>query len=123
MLRRMTLAENGRVQDQELAIGVEDFQVEFGVDTSALTGINRGSINRYVAPDNPILNPTHANYISDAQILSIRVWILMRAQNPELNYVNDAIYTYGDNTVTTSGADDFRRLLVSRTFQVRNSEL
>ena len=129
MLRRITLTDGGAapvVQDQELAIGVEDFQIEFGVDTSPLVHENRNSINRYVAPDNDMFDPTHANFNPEVQILSVRVWLMLRAQNAELNYTNTDTYSYADKTgadaFTPAAGDAFRRLLVSRTFFVRNME-
>ena len=125
MLRRVSLTVNSAapsVEEQELALGVEDLQIEFGIDTSAFDSNSRGSINRYVTPDNTDLN------LANVQILSVRIWVLMRAQNDELNYLNTNTYSYGNKIGTdaytpNSGAGDgFRRLLVSRTFHVRNMQ-
>jgi hypothetical protein len=99
-------------------------QVQFGVDPSG-TG---GSAQRYV---NPGAIPT------GAQIVSVRIWLLVRAENPEVGFVDTRTYEYGDrsagtgttnnlNDVAAAGrayvpADSFRRLLVSRTIQLRNA--
>ena len=124
MLRRITLVDGGtvpKVQDHEISAGVQDFQIEFGIDTSDITDSSRGSINRYVAPDSEILvNNGNANYKPDAQILSVRVWILMQALNEEQNFNNTDTYTYAG--VSESYDDSYRRLLVNRTFQVRNMQ-
>jgi type IV pilus assembly protein PilW len=122
MLRRMTLVDGGsspEVQNQEIAIGVEDLQVEFGIDTDDFDNPNRGSINRYVNADNAVL----AN--ANTQILSVRIWLLMRSQNEELNYQNTDTYDYAEKTGLNAftANDSFRRLLVTRTYQVRNMEL
>ncbi|MBT8142334.1 MAG: prepilin-type N-terminal cleavage/methylation domain-containing protein [Gammaproteobacteria bacterium] len=122
MLRRITLVDGGAepsVADNEFAVGVEDLQIEFGIDTSSLGSPGRGSINRYVAPDNAVLNNPGVT------IRSVRVWLLMRSQFPEQNYTNTTTYAYGDkNGLSAYTPDDaFRRLLVSRTYQIRNMEI
>ncbi len=123
MLRRITLVDGGsvpKVQDREISAGVQDFQVEFGIDISPVTSSERGSINRYVSPNSGILVSTHADYNPEAQILSVRVWVLMQALNEELNFNNTATYSYAGTDTTVN--DGYRRLLVNRTFQVRNMQ-
>ena len=123
MLRRITLVDGGsvpKVQDREISAGVQDFQVEFGIDTSTVTSPERGSVNRYVSPDSGILDKDHADHNPEAQILSVRVWILMQALNEELNFNNTATYSYAGTDTTVD--DGYRRLLVNRTFQVRNMQ-
>ena len=123
MLRRITLVDGGAlpaVQDHEISTGVQDFQVEFGIDISPVTSSQRGSINRYVSPDSGILVNGHTNYRPEAQILSVRVWILMQALNEEQNFNNTDTYTYAG--ISTTVNDSYRRLLVNRTFQVRNMQ-
>lgn len=122
MMRKLALVGGPAVQDRELAVGVEDFQIEFGIDTSGYANANRGSINRYVRPDSVIIDPTQvgAGYNPEAEILSARVWLLMRTENEELNYTNDKTYSFAGKTVTPN--DAFRRLLVSSTFYIRNRE-
>ena len=122
MMRKLTLISGPAVQDRELAIGVEDFQIEYGIDTSGYASANRGSINRYITPDNPILIPTDVAFNPEAEILSVKVWLLMRAENEEMNYINDNIYSYAGNGVVAPFNDAYRRLLVSSTFYIRNRE-
>ena len=115
MLRRITLVDSGTapaVQDREISSGVQDFQVEFGIDTSAFDSAERGSINGYVSPDSSLLDN------ADTQILSVRVWVLMQALNQEQNFNNTDTYSYAG--IDTKVDDAYRRLLVNRTFQVRN---
>lgn len=122
MMRKLTLISGPAVQDRELAIGVEDFQIEYGIDTSGYASANRGSINRYITPDNPILIPTDVAFNPEAEILSVKIWLLMRAENEEMNYINDNIYSYAGNGVVAPFDDAYRRLLVSSTFYIRNRE-
>ena len=46
-----------RIVDQEVLPGVEDLQVQFGVDTDPAGRAGRGSVNRYVNPGDPIIDP------------------------------------------------------------------
>jgi hypothetical protein len=108
----------------EIIPGIEDMQVQFGVDPSGTAG----SAQRYV---NPSAIP------ASAQIVSVRIWLLVRAENPEVGFRDNRTYQYADRTTATgttanlntagsagfayAPADGFRRLLVSRTIQLRNA--
>jgi type IV pilus assembly protein PilW len=125
-LRRHALIAGStfNVPGDEIIPGIEDMQVQFGVDPSG-TG---GSAQRYV---NPGAIPT------GAQIVSVRIWLLVRAENPEVGFTDTRTYEYGDRSIDTGStadlndagaaglayvpADGFRRLLVSRTIQLRNA--
>jgi type IV pilus assembly protein PilW len=123
-LRRYALVTGPAFQTDEVIPGVEDLQVQFGVDPSGTSG----SAARYVNPDE----------INDGeQIVAVRLWLLVRAENPEVGFIDGTTYEYADRSAangTTSnlnaaGAatqayrpyDNFRRLLVSRTIQIRNA--
>jgi type IV pilus assembly protein PilW len=109
--------------DEEIIPGVEDMQIQFGIDTSS-----DGSAERYVDPT--AIAPT-------AQVVSVRIWLLVRAENPEVGFRDNRTYEYGDrltatgttadlNAANAAGrayrpADGFRRMLVSRTIQLRNA--
>jgi type IV pilus assembly protein PilW len=127
-LRRRALGTDGAnpvfLVPDEIIPGIEDMQVQFGIDPSGTAG----SAQRYV---NPSAIP------SGAQIVSVRIWLLVRAENPEVGFRDNRTYQYGDrattagttanlNTAGSAGfayapADGFRRLLVSRTIQLRNA--
>jgi type IV pilus assembly protein PilW len=99
--------------DEEVIAGVEDMQVQFGVETDAATAPNAVA-QRYVDPE---------SVPAGAQIVSVRLWLRVRADAPEVGFKDGRSYTYGDkNNVAVSGAvRGFRRLLVSRTIQLRNA--
>ncbi len=137
-LRRKSLTTVGGVKqfiDQEIMPGVEDLQVQFGIDATGLTGV----ATRYVDP-----NAVPAG----AAVVAVRVWLLLRSDAPEPGLIDNRIYTYGDrlsangaavSTLNAAGSAGrvfqpslaasnaltsikrFRRLLVCRTFQIRNS--
>jgi type IV pilus assembly protein PilW len=113
-------------QDEEILPGVEDLQVQLGIDPSGTTGI----ASQYVDP------VTAANIPAGAQVVSVRLWILVRADQPETGFVDSRIYAYANRAVAngtvsslaTANAgkayqpnDNYRRLLVSRTVQLRNA--
>jgi type IV pilus assembly protein PilW len=72
-----------------------------------------GVPTRYVNPGDPLLNT--------ALVVTARVWLLVRAENPEVGFVDSRTYNYAD-VVNYQPNDGFRRLLVSRTIQVRNTQ-
>lgn len=106
-LRRQALVAGPDFQDQEIVPGVEDLQIQLGIDPSGLTGI----ATQYVDPDDVIP--------ASAQVIAVRVWILVRSENPEVGFTDGRTYTYASRTYTPN--DGFRRVLFSRTIQVRNS--
>jgi type IV pilus assembly protein PilW len=119
-LRRKTLQTDGTIGDEEVMSGVEDLQVQFGIDTDPPGAVNRGSVDRYVNPDNPIIDPTNAAFDPNVEILAVRVWLRIRAERPENGFVDQTNYVYADQNVPAIG-DSFRRVLVSKTIYLRNT--
>lgn len=126
-LRRYNLVATPRFDDEEILPGVEDLQMQFGVDLGAddngdgiiddddgngMPDRYPGIARQYVNPGDPIL--------ATAQVVAVRLWILVRAETPEVGYRNDGPYNYAD-VVNYIPGDGFRRLLVSRTIQIRNT--
>jgi type IV pilus assembly protein PilW len=119
-LRRWTLAPGPAMVDMEVLSGVEDMQIELGVDTDPIGIPTRGSINQFVAADAAILDPTDALFNPNAQVLAVRLWLLVRAQNREPDYT-DNVFAYSDrNWGAAIAPTDVRRLLVSKTVYLRN---
>lgn len=119
-LRRKTL-QGLRVVDQEVMPGVEDIQIQFGVDTDPRNGDARGAIDRYVNPDDPILDPGSAAHLPEATILALRVWLRVRAEFPENGFRDTTTYEYAGHRYTPQGRDaGYRRIVVSKTIYLRN---
>jgi type IV pilus assembly protein PilW len=106
-LRRVALIDGPTFRDEEIIPGVEDMQIEFGVDPTGTTG----RAARYVSPDE--VNPGE-------QIVSVRIWLLIRSDEEEVGFRDDRTYQYADREAYQPN-DRYRRLLVSRTIQVRNA--
>jgi type IV pilus assembly protein PilW len=135
-LRRKTLSSGGvlKFADQEIIAGIEDMQIQFGIDPTGNTGV----ATRYVNPD---------AVPATAQIVAVRIWLLVRADTAEQSFTDDHIYEYGDRLQATGVTGDLnnaggagmayqpslnpdatltgprhaRRLLISRTIMVRNA--
>lgn len=88
-----------------LARGVEDLQIEFGIDTDA-----DGSANVYLAA--PL-----ASQIS--QVVSAKIFILVRSEDADISYLNDKVYTLS-NAAPFTPNDNFYRRAFSTTVGIRN---
>ena len=104
-LRRMTLGNGPTLNDEELVAGVEDLQIQLGIDTDA-----DGSVNSYLSPGSAAL--------AGARIVAVRLWLRLRAENAEVGFTDGATYEYAGRKVEP--ADSLRRLVVSTTIQLRN---
>jgi type IV pilus assembly protein PilW len=118
-------------EDTAIMPGIEDMQVQFGLDTGDYDG--NGTIdpdqdqNADGIPDAPngiatrYINPSAGSLAAFAglQVVSVRIWLLVRAERPEPGFVNLEKYEYAG--VTYEPKDNIRRALVSRTIQLRNA--
>lgn len=110
----------GAVQNQELVTGIEDLQIQFGVDTNVPGHANRGSIDRYLNPSDPMITPGAPGFDPNAEILAVRVWLRVRAERRENGFQDTAVYQYADQNVGPFN-DAFRRMVVSKTIYLRNA--
>lgn len=110
-LRRLVLSDDGAggttITDEEVVSGIEDFQVQFGVDDTG-----DGSINRYKNPEAPGL------LVDD--IVAVRIWLMVRSTRGELGYLDTATYNYGSKSFQPN--DNVRRMLTSTTITLRNDD-
>lgn len=109
-----------RIIDQEVFPGVEDMQIELGVDADAPGASGRGIVDFYLSPGDPALDPGAPAFLPDAVIRTIRVWLLVRAEWPENGFVDNRSYAYADRLMPPPN-DAYRRELVSSTVYLRNT--
>ncbi len=117
-LRRIVLRMNGGVAtivDEEVAPGVENLQVQFGLDVN-----EDNTVDRYVNPGADVYDPTNSAYIPGARIITARVWIVVRSIDREVGLTHERAYTPGDVDLGTP-TDEFRRMQVSKTILLRNA--
>ena len=122
-VKSLTRSGTGVVFDEdEVMPGVEDLQVQFGIAASGNAeapaaspfGVTSGRVARYVDPGSPDLRW--------AQVVSVRVWLRVRADLPEPSFVDARTYRYANAVYTPSGAErNYRRVLLTRTTTLRNA--
>jgi type IV pilus assembly protein PilW len=88
-----------------LAEGIEDFQVEFGVDTDG-----DGIANQYKPDPTPV-------EMSD--VTAVRIYIMVRSTDPDFTYDNDKTYLLSNAPNYTPGDNYYRRTFTT-TILMRN---
>jgi type IV pilus assembly protein PilW len=111
-LRRKLLQTGPRVVDEELMPGVEDLQLQLGLDLDPPGTPGRGSVDVWVNPEDPRLADV------DARVAGARVWLLVGADDP-VRTARTPLPAYADRAAPTP--TDRRRLLVARSFALRNT--
>jgi type IV pilus assembly protein PilW len=117
-LRRKTLGVNGgapAIVDIEIAPGIENMQLQFGVD---MDGDN--TVDRYVNPGDAVIDPASAGFVATAAVITARIWLVVRSVSPEAGIVDLRDYEPGDVDLGVPN-DQFRRLMVSKTILLRNA--
>lgn len=116
-LRRLILDSNGALRDEEVIPGVENLQVQFGINE-----LGGNSVDRYVDPEHPDIT-------DDTRIVSARVWLLIRSEVDEApqGFEDDDVYFTPDANMPTliPGGDayppTYRRLAVLKTIPLKNN--
>lgn len=93
--------------DEEIVAGIEDLQVRLGVDQDG-----DGSVDARVSP---------GAVPQGARVVTATIWLLVRAEEPEPGSVGSTAYRYADMADPYVPGDAFRRVVVSRTIQLRNA--
>lgn len=96
------------ITKQCLVEGIEDMQIEFGIDTDA-----DGVANWYKAA------PTSAEI---ATAVTARIYLLVRSIDSVAGYTNAKTYSLGDKSVAAKN-DGYLRRVFSTTVQMRNAAL
>lgn len=94
--------------------GIEDVQIEFGIDTD-----EDGVANQYkpYSGSSPTISSTEL-----ATAVSARIYVLARGINPVAGYTNSKTYSLGEKTVAAKN-DGYMRRVFSTTVQMRNATL
>lgn len=120
-LRRLTLGPDGDFDDQEVIPGVENLQVQLGVDTD-----RDGDVDRYVDGDHPLVTFGAAGFDPDGQVIAVRIWMLVGTPADDLSWVDERRYAtpdadLGDLVAGSEGYPAaFRRLQISKTIFLNN---
>ena len=117
-LRRKTLSMVGGVPtiiDQEIAPGVENIQLQLGIDVN-----EDNTVDRYVNPGDQSYDPNAAGFIPGVRVITARIWIVVRGINIENGIQDDTDYRPGD-VVLGVITDNYRRMQISKTILMRNA--
>jgi len=112
-LRRKQLDVAGgapAITDLQIVPGVEDLQVELGADFNG-----DQNADYFVQPDTVIP--------AGDEVVAVRIWLLVRAEERDTGYVDSRTYTYASRTggAALTPGDNFHRVLVSKTLALRNT--
>ena len=119
-LRRKVLgidAGSPAVIDQEIAPGVENLQIQFGIDVD-----EDNTVDRYVNPGDGSYVPGSEEYIPGARVLTARIWLLVRGLTPEVGIDDRRTFAPGNAPPRTFN-DQMRRMQVSKTILLRNTRI
>jgi type IV pilus assembly protein PilW len=118
-LRRHRLIGGGvdgvRIVDEEVAPGIENLQIQLGVDVD-----QDNTVDRYVNPGDDIYDPTAAGYVSGARIVTARIWMVVRGITIEPGIQDNRDFEPGDVDLGVQN-DSYRRMQVSKTILLRNA--
>jgi type IV pilus assembly protein PilW len=107
-LRRKRLVAGPAIQDEEIIPGIEDLQVQYGLDDD-----EDGSADRYV--------DAH-DLAAGSSVVSARVWLRVRAAERDPAWDDTTHYAYANQDERVPAAErPFRRVVVSRTIHLRNA--
>jgi len=114
-LFRVELSSSGDLSAEEIAYGVDNLQIKYGVDSSG-----DGVVNRYY--DASDIDSTDAAKPNWEDVIVTRLWLLVRAECPETGYTNDNTYAMGneDYTPADTAGRGYRRKLYTSTIHMRN---
>ena len=100
-LFRVSLANNGEPVINELLPGVENLQVQYGVNDQYLNA-----------------NPADIALADWPDVVTVRIWLLVRSECAESGYVDKRTIVMGDDNYVVD--DSFRRQLYSSVVMIRN---
>ncbi len=103
------------IVDQEIAPGVENMQIQLGIDVD-----EDNTVDRYVNPGDPVYDPAAVGFIPGARVLTARVWLLVRGITQEIGIQQVRGFQPGDVNLGVPN-DAFRRIQVSKTILLRNA--
>ena len=111
--KRLIGGSNGAtIQDEEVIARVEDFQVQLGTaESQSPHGVVFRDPDLVTAGD------------PDRPIVAVRLWLLVRAETRENGYIDAEAREYPPGRGIAPTRDNFRRMLVSTTIQVRNTRM
>jgi len=113
--RLTSVAGAPTIVDEEVAPGVENLQIQFGIDVD-----EDNTVDRYVNPGDPVYDPSAGGYIPGARVMTARIWLVVRGISVETGIQDGTDYEPGDVDLGVIN-DSMRRTQVSKTILLRNA--
>lgn len=113
-LKRLVLTSVGGVTTftkESLVEGVENMQIDYGIDDTPDESVGYGTPDQYVA------TPTTAQF---ANVVSAKVYFLVRNLSTSQDYADSKKYRLGTAGLTTATGDAYKRHVYSTTARVAN---
>ncbi len=120
-LRRLSLGPGGNFNDEEVIPGIENLQVQLGVDTD-----RDGDVDRYVDGDHPLVTFGAPGFAPQGQVIAVRLWMLVGIPSDDQAWIDEQSYATLDADLgdLVAGSADypatFRRLQISKTIFLNN---
>jgi type IV pilus assembly protein PilW len=120
-LRRLILGPNAEFDDQEVIPGVENLQVQLGVDTNG-----DGAVDRYVDGNHVLVTPGAVGFDPNGRVIAVRLWLLVGTPSDDPAWRDEARYAPPDADLVELAAGSpgypasFRRLQISKTIYLNN---
>lgn len=109
-LFRESLNNLGQPAAEEIAYGIDQLQLQYGLDTDG-----DDSVDSWLNAGDSGLDT-----LSDwDQVIAARFWLLTRSECPETGYTNENSYNLGD-LLNYQPADGYRRQMYTTTVRLRN---
>lgn len=113
-LRMLSLVKPGRLEDQEVATGIENLQVQLGLDTSG-----DGAVNQFVDPGDPAT--------ATGTVRALRLWLLARGERAGSGFLDTGSWQTPDARldpiipgVTPGYPAGYPRMAITQTVKLRN---
>jgi len=120
-LRRLVLGPDGDFEDQEVIPGVENLQVQLGMDTDG-----DGDVDRYVDGNHPLVTPGDPGFAPNGRVVAVRLWMLVGTPADDPAWVDERRYATPDADLgdLVGGSADYpstyRRLQIAKTIFLSN---
>ncbi len=115
-LKRLELSPSGSFQIVPLVEGIENMQVEYGVDTVPGSLPANSPYAGDGMPDTYVDNPTAEQF---SQVVAVRIYLLARANEPTPGYTDAKTYDLGLHG-TVAPANGYKRKLFDTVVRLQN---
>ncbi len=107
-LRRASLVNGPKIQNQVLVSGVVDLQIQFGED---VLEDNIQAVSRYVDA---------GNVVDWTKVYAVKIWLLMRSNEKQEGMGKAKTFKLAGVSDSYGGADDYRYFMVTSIINLRN---